>query len=161
MDWVAPLLKLSHVVLAMVLVAGMVGRWSVLRRAATTDDVEEAARLAELAHPFERMVVTSSMLVLPAGLLTAWAQGYEWLGLTTFWMSASVVIYLIATLLVPTIFLPRGRVFEAALSDARSRGTVTDDLRAAFADPAVRAARTFEVVGIGVIVALMVLKPAL
>jgi hypothetical protein len=34
-----------------------------------------------------------------------------------------------------------------------------EQLRAAFADPAVRAARTFEVVGIGVIVALMVVKP--
>jgi uncharacterized membrane protein len=160
-DPLALLLKLSHVVLAMVLVAGLIGRWVLLRRAGMTDDVEEAARLAELAGPFERMVIASSMLVLPAGLLTAWAQGYEWLGLTTFWMSASVVIYLISTLLVPTIFLPRGRVFEAALADARSRGTVTAELRTAFADPAVRAARTFEVVGIAVIVALMVLKPTL
>lgn len=161
MDWLALVLKLSHVVLAMVLVAGLIGRWILLRRAAASADVEEAARLADLAHPFERMVVSSSMLVLPAGLLTAWAQGYEWLGVTTLWMGASLAIYLVATLLVPTVFLPRGRAFEAALADARSRGAVTDELRSAFADPAVRAARTFEVVGIGVIVALMVLKPAL
>ncbi len=161
MDWFALLLKLSHVVLAMTLVAGMVGRWFVLRRAGATDDVEEAARLTELAHPFERMVVTSSMLVLPAGMLTAYAQGYEWLGLTTFWMAASVAIYVVATLLVPTVFLPRGRAFEAALADARSQGVVTPALRTAFADPAVRAARTFEVVGIAVIVALMVLKPTI
>ena len=161
MDPLVLLLKLSHVVLAMVLVAGMLGRWVVLRRAAMTDDVEEAARLAELAGPFERMVIASSMLVLPAGLLTAWAQGYEWLGLTTFWMSASVVLYIVATLLVPTIFLQRGRVFEAALADARAKGAVTDELRTAFADPAVRAARTFEVAGIAVIIALMVLKPTL
>jgi hypothetical protein len=52
-------------------------------------------------------------------------------------------------------------VFEAALSDARARGVVTSELRAAFADPAVRSARTFEVVGVAVIVALMVLKPTL
>ncbi len=161
MDPISLLLKLSHVVLAMLLVAGMIGRWFVLRRAAQAEDVEEAARLADLAGPFERMVVTSSMLVLPAGLATAWAQGYDWLGLTTLWMGLSVVIYVAASLLVPTVFLPRGRVFEAALADARGRALVTDELRAAFADPAVRAARTFEVVGIAVSVALMVLKPTL
>jgi uncharacterized membrane protein len=159
MDPLALLLKLSHVVLAMVLVAGMIGRWFVLRRAADTGDVEEAARLADLAGPFERMVVTSSMLVLPAGLATAWAQGYEWLGLTTLWMALSVVIVVVGMLTVPTIFVPRGRVFEAALKNARARGMVTDDLRAAFADPAVRVARTMEAVGIAVIVALMVVKP--
>ena len=161
MDPLALLLKLSHVVLAMTLVAGLIGRWVLLRQAAASDVVEDAARLADLAGPFERLVVISSMLVLPAGLLTAWAQGYAWLGLTTLWMAFSLAIYLVATLLVPTVFLPRGRVFEAALTDARARGVLTEELRSAFADPAVRAARTFEVAGIALIVALMVLKPTL
>lgn len=161
MDWVALLLKLSHVVLAMTLVAGLIGRWILLRRAAASDDIEEVARLADLAGPFERLVVTSSMFVLPAGMLTAWAQGYAWLGLTTAWMSISVAIVIFGMLTVPTIFVPRGRVFEAALADARTRGTVTDELRAAFADPAVRIARTMEVVGIAVIIGLMVLKPTI
>ncbi len=116
---------------------------------------------ADLAGPFERMVVTSSTLVVAAGLLTAWAQGYPWLGLTTLWMGASVLIVILGILTVPTIFLPRGRIFEAALSDARARGAITDELRAAYADPAVSAARTVEAVGIAIIVALMVLKPTL
>ncbi len=161
MDPLALILKLSHVVLAMVLVAGLIGRWVLLRRAAASDDVEDSARLADLAGPFERMVVTSSMLVLAAGLLTAWAQGYPWLGLTTLWMGGSVVIVVLGMLTVPTIFLPRGRIFEAALSDARARGVVTDELRAAFGDPAVRAARTAEAIAIAIIVALMVIKPTL
>ena len=159
MDWPALLLKLTHVLLAMVLVAGMIGRWVTLRRAQQADDVETAAGFAEAAHPFERMVVLSSMLILPAGLLTAWAQGYAWLGLTTGWMLASTLIYLAASALVPTVFLPRGRAFEAALADARVSGSVTPELRDAFRDPAVRAARLFEVAGVAVIVALMVLKP--
>ena len=161
MDPLALLLKLSHVVLAMVLVAGMIGRWVLLRRAAASDEIEEAIQLADLAGPFERMVVISSSLVLAAGLLTAWAQGYPWLGLTTLWMGASVVIVILGLLTVPTIFVPRGRIFEAALADARARGGITDELRAAFADPAVRVARTVEAVGIAIIVALMVLKPTL
>jgi uncharacterized membrane protein len=159
MDALALVLKLAHVVLAMVLIAGVIGRWILLTRAREDEDVESVARFAEAAAPFERMVVLSSMLVLPAGLLTAWAQGYPWLGLTTGWMLVSVVIYLGATALVPTVFLPRGRVFESALAEARASGTVTDALRQAFADPAVRAARTFEIAGLAVIVSLMVLKP--
>ncbi|MDQ2673613.1 MAG: DUF2269 domain-containing protein [Chloroflexota bacterium] len=146
-------------VLAMILVAGIVGRAVTLRRAQESEDVETAARFTEAAHPFERMVVTSSMLILPAGLLTAWAQGYEWLGLTTGWMLVSTLIYVAASALVPTVFLPRGRAFEAAMADARGAGSVTPQLREAFRDPQVRAARAFEIGGIAVIVALMVLKP--
>ena len=159
MDAAAQLLKLAHVVLAMILVAGVIGRWVTLRQAQQAEDVETTARFAEAAHPFERMVVLSSMLILPAGLLTAWAQGYEWLGLTTGWMLTSTVIYVIASALVPTVFLPRGRAFEAALTAARAGGALTPELRAAFADSRVRAARAFELGGIAVIVALMVLKP--
>lgn len=153
------ILKLAHVGLAMLLVAGLVGRWVTLRRARQSDDVEATARFTEAAHPFERMVVTSSLLILPAGMLTASAQGYPWLGLTTGWMLASTLIYVAATLLVPTVFLPRGRAFEAALAEARSAGTVTPTLRAAFDDPQVRAARAFEIGGVAAIVALMVVKP--
>ena len=45
------------------------------------------------------------------------------------------------------------------MAEAQRSGTITDGLRSAFADPAVRLARNGEIVGIGVIVALMVLKP--
>lgn len=159
MDWPAALLKLSHVALAMILVAGIIGRWLTLRRARQSQDIETTVRFTEAAHPFERMVVASSMLILPAGLLTAYAQGYAWLGLTTGWMLVSTLIYVAATLLVPTVFLPRGRAFEAALTEARSAGSVTPALRAAFDDSQVRMARSFEIAGIAVIVALMVLKP--
>ena len=158
MEW-SDLLKLSHVGLAFALVAGLAGRAILLRRAERANDLTEAALFAEAASPFERTVILSSMLVLPAGLLTAWAQGYPWLGLTTGWMLASLVIYLANLVLVPTIFIPRGRVFESAMAEAQRTGTITDELRTAFADPAVRRARNGEVVGIGVIVALMVLKP--
>lgn len=159
MDAIAMLLKLLHVALALVLTAGVVGRWIVLRRAAESRDLGQTASLLETASPFEWLTRVSSMLILPAGLLTAWAQGYEWLGLTTGWMLASTVIYLVIFALVPTVFLPAGRRFEAAMAAAREGGSVTPDLSAAFADPRVRAAHWAEMVGFGVIVALMVLKP--
>ena len=158
MDW-ASLLKLAHVGLAFAFVAGLIGRGVLLQRAERADDLAEASLLAEAAAPFERTVILRSILVLPSGLLTAWAQGYPWLGITTGWMLASLVIYFVLLALVPTIFLPRGRRFEAAMANAQRHGIMTAELRGAIADPAVRLARNAEVLGIGVIVALMVLKP--
>ena len=161
MDSVALLLKLAHIGLAMGLVAGIFGRWIVLSRAAAEDRIDRTAELSELAGPFERLVIRSSMFIIPVGLATAWAQGYDWLGLTTFWMLASLVLFVATMLLVPTVFIPRGRRFEAALAAAREAGAVTPELRAAFADGAVRFARTAEIVVLAIIVVLMVVKPTL
>jgi uncharacterized membrane protein len=159
MDWPALLLKLLHVALAMALVGGIIGRWIVLGAAARSQTLERAEAIIGVAEPFEKTVQFSSIAVLAAGVLTAWAQGYAWLGLTTGWMLASLVVFLAIGLLVPTVFLPGGRRFIAALDGARAAGTVTPELRAAFADPTVRAAHIAEAAGIAVIVALMVLKP--
>ncbi len=91
--------------------------------------------------------------------MTAWAQGYEWLGLTTGWMLLTVLLIIPILVFIPTIFLPRGRVFEAEMAAARAAGEVTPGLRAAWADPAVAMARRYELGAMVIIVALMVLKP--
>jgi hypothetical protein len=65
----------------------------------------------------------------------------------------------LAFALVPLVFVPRGRVFEGALEDARTHGQVTPELSAAFRDRAVWAARTTEVLVVAFVIALMVLKP--
>ena len=153
------LAKLVHVLVAFGFITGLLGRWILLGNAAKAEDVETAYRLSQAASPFEKLVIQGGNLVLPAGLLTAWAQGYEWLGLTTGWMLASVVILLSVLPLVPLVFLPRGKVFEAAMSAARAAGTVTPELRAAFRDPAVAFAHRYELGVVTVVVALMVLKP--
>ena len=97
--------------------------------------------------------------ILLAGMATAWAQGYPWLGLTTGWMLLSVILLLSPLPLVPLVFLPRGRIFEAALADARRQGVMTLELRAAFADPAVAFARRWELTAVAIVVVLMVTKP--
>lgn len=159
MDWLALLLKLAHVLLAIAMVAGLIGRWILLTRAAATDDVERAHLLAEAASPFERIVQMVSPVVVIVGLLTAWAQGYDWLGLTTGWMLFTVLLIIPILVSIPTIFLPRGRVFETEMAAARAAGEVTPGLRAAWADPAVAMARRYELAAMVIIVALMVLKP--
>jgi hypothetical protein len=153
------LAKLLHVVAAFGFVAGLLGRGLLLGRAGRADDVEIAYQLSQAAGPFEKLVIRSANLLLPAGLLTAWAQGYPWLGLTTGWMLLSSVLLLSVIPMGLLIFLPRGRVFEAAMADARQEGVVTPELRAAFADPQVALAHRYELVMVGIVVALMVLKP--
>jgi uncharacterized membrane protein len=158
-DEVAPVLKLVHVVLAFALVAGLIGRWILLTRASRTDDVERAHALAEAAGPFETLVRPASPLLLAFGMATAWAQGYPWLGLTTGWMALTVVLVIPIFALIPTVLIPRGKIFEAEMAAARAAGEVTGGLRAAWSDPAVAMARRYELFALAVIVGLMVLKP--
>ena len=75
MDW-ADLAKLLFVGIAIVFVSGLIGRWIMLRRAARATDPETAYLLAHAAGPFEQIVIRGGPLILAAGLLTAWAQGY-------------------------------------------------------------------------------------
>jgi hypothetical protein len=159
MDWLALVLKLGHVVLAFAMVSGLLGRWILLTGGARTDDVERAHLLSEAASPFERIVQVASPVVVLFGLLTAWAQDYPWLGLTTGWMLLTVLLIIPILILIPTVFIPRGRVFESAMAEAREARTVTPTLRAAWSDPAVAMARRYELVAIVIIVGLMVLKP--
>ena len=115
--------------------------------------------LAETALPFERAAQVGSIAVIGLGLLTAWAQGYPWLGLTTSWILLTVAILVQMIIFVPAILIPRGRAFDAAMTDARAKGIITPALRAAWSDRAVAFARRYELVGTALIVALMVLKP--
>jgi hypothetical protein len=159
MTW-ADAAKLLHIAIAIVFVSGLIGRWILLRRAARAAEPETAYQLAQAAGPFEQTVIAGGPFLVGAGFLTAWAQGYPWLGLTTGWMLASVILLLTTFPAVLLIFLPRGRVFEAELESARRQGVMTPALRAAFADPAVAIARRWEFAVIGLVVALMVLKPS-
>ena len=151
--------KLIHVALAFALITGLVGRWILLTRAARNPDVERSHVLAEAASPFERAVQVSGPAIVAAGLATAWAQGYPWLGLTTGWMLLTVVLIIPTIVLVPFVFIPRGRIFEAEMAAARAAGVVTAGLRSAWDDGAVAMARRYELVSMAIIVALMVLKP--
>jgi hypothetical protein len=158
MAW-SDVLKLIHVAIAFALVTGLVARWTLLTRAARSHDVERSHTLAEAASPFERAVQMSGPAIVAAGMATAWAQGYPWLGLTTGWMLLTVVLIIPMIVLVPAVFIPRGRVFEAEMASALAAGEVTPELRAAWDDGAVAMARRYELVAMALIVALMVLKP--
>ncbi len=156
MRWIV----LLHVVLAFALVAGTVGRNLCFARARTSDDIKVVGALVDLAGSFEKwMVVPGSIAVVVAGIWAAVAEGLSFTAPSDRWLLASLILFLALFALVPTIFLPRGKRFDAALADAKEQDTVTPALAAALRDPAVAAARTAEGVIVAVIIVLMVVKP--
>jgi hypothetical protein len=157
-------LKLLHVLTAFWLVSGLVGRGLTLAQAERTTDIPRMRSLLTLGERFERlMVIPASIAVLLFGLLTAWVQGAPLLGFLhgarSNWLLLSLLLYLSTILLVPFIFIPKGKVFGAALEVASAQGGVTAGLRAAFADPAVRAAHIYEFAAITIVLILMVTRP--
>ena len=159
MDW-TNLIKLVHVALAFSLVTGLVGRWSLMRSASKAEDPGTAFALSQAASPFERLVLLSGPAIIVAGLVTAGVKGYPYLGLTTGWMLLSLILVLVFPfVLAPLVYIPGSRTFEIAMADAREKGVMTAELRAAFANPALNYARWYEAIATSVVVALMVLKP--
>ena len=148
---------LLHVLVAFAFVAGLVGRDITMAQARRSRDLGSITELLAVANRFDAIVKVTSIAVLAFGLL---ATVLGDLSLSdNGWLVASLVLYVAIGLLVPIVFLPRGRVFDAALADARERGEVTAELTRALHDPAVAFARNAELVVVAVIVGLMVLKP--
>lgn len=156
-------LVVAHALTGAVFLGALVGRWVILGLAERATSLAEVRTLTRAAAPFERTVIVGSALVLVLGIATAIAQGRPFIGPlqggSIDWLFASLVIYLSIIPLVPLVFLPRGRVFEAALEDATERDELTPALAAAFRDPAVRAAHVYELSAVTLVFALMVAKP--
>ena len=154
---------LIHALVGVVFVAGLVGRWIVLGAAARATELPAMKTLAAAAGPFERIVIIGSMLVMLLGLVAAFAAGRSVLGPLTGgsvdWLFVSLLLFVSIIPLVPLVFLPRGRVFEAAMAEAEAAGQVTPALRAAWADPIVRAAHIYELGAVTAVLVLMLSKP--
>jgi Predicted integral membrane protein (DUF2269) len=155
----AELLVLLHVAAAFWFVAGLLGGITIAR-ARSAGDVELMANLMDLAGRFERlMVIPGSMVVVVLGTVAAWVGDVPFTGDGNWWLLTSLLLFVAIGLLVPTVFLPRGRVFEGAFQDANAKGEITPELRAALDDPAVRNARWLELIVVAIILTLMVTKP--
>ena len=154
---------LTHALIAILFVAGLVGRWIILGAAARATELPAMKILAAAAGPFERIVIVGSMLVMLLGLLAAFVAGRSVLGPLTGgaldWLFVSLLLYVSIIPLVPLVFLPRGRLFEAAMAEAETAGQVTPALRAAWADPIVRAAHVYELAVVTIVLVLMLSKP--
>jgi predicted integral membrane protein DUF2269 len=157
------ILKVAHAVLGVWILAGLVGRWVTLGQAARSTDIAAVHTLLGLSDRFEWVVVRMPPFVLLIGIATAIVQGRPFLGplqgASVDWLFVSIVLYLSIIPVVPLVFLPRGKVFAAALAEATAAGVVTPELSAAFRDPVVFAAHTYELAVIVGIFVLMITKP--
>jgi uncharacterized membrane protein len=157
-------LKFLHVLVAFWMTAGLAGRGITQLRLERTTDMKSFQLLLELVGRFDRlMVIPASAAVFVLGLLTAWAQGLPILGFLqgarTNWLLISLVLWIGVFALVPTVFIPRGKLFGAILEEAVSEDRVTERLAAALRDPVVRLAHIYEIAAVLVIIFLMVTKP--
>ncbi len=157
------ILKVAHAVLGIWIIAALVGRWVTLGQAARSRDLAAVHTLLGLSDRFEWMVIRIPPIVLILGIGTAIAQGRPFLGPlqggSVDWLLVSLVLYLSIIPLIPVIFLPRGRLFGAALAEADALGSVTPALTAAFGDRVVRVAHVYEFAAIIGVFVLMITKP--
>ncbi|HEV8245947.1 MAG TPA: DUF2269 family protein [Polyangiaceae bacterium] len=153
-------LKLVHVVIAFGFTAGLVGRTFAYRQAKQSSELRELSLAITLAERFDSLlVIPGGFGILLSGLLTMWSEQLPLLAPGYLWLSISLGIVLLNFALVPLVFLPRRKRFRAAFAEARQRAALSPELGAALADPTLRLARTFESIGLFIVVALMVLKP--
>jgi predicted integral membrane protein DUF2269 len=153
-------LVLLHVVSAFWFVSGLVGRDVTLAAARRSTDIRSVKTLTEAAGIFDRAAVVPGLPVAVAlGLLAMWAQGRSPFEDGNWWLTAALLLFASIVVLVPTVWIPRGRVFEAALEDSVRQGEVTPRLTAAFNDRTVLVSRLYERVATAAIVVLMVTKP--
>jgi len=159
----ADVLKLVHALLGVVFVGGLIGRWIVLGMAERATTIRDMRLLTRAAAPFERIVIVGGSIMLAFGIATAIAQGRPFLGPlqggTVDWLFVSVLLVVVGFSFPPFVFVPRGRVFDAALAEATAADEVTPELIAAWRDPIVRAAHVVELAAVGVVVVLMIAKP--
>jgi Predicted integral membrane protein (DUF2269) len=163
MELLLGLVIAAHALAGAVLLGGLIGRWTVLGLAQRADTLGSMRTLAAAAKPFERIVILVPNVVLVLGIILVVAQGRPFLGpiqgAPVDWLFVSILIFFSVPVLVPLVFLPKGRVFEAALADATARNEVTPELMAAWRDPTTRAARIYELVAVSVVFVLMIAKP--
>jgi uncharacterized membrane protein len=161
---IALILKTLHVLSAMALVAGIVGRQLVRSQARKTADLKTFQELSALAGQFEnKLVIPGSNLVFVFGLALALLQGWPILGFLQGapqnWLLVSNLLLVSMILVIPLIFVPRGKLFEAALKEALEHGEITPPLTARYNDPVVRRAHLWEEISLAGIIILMITKP--
>ncbi len=156
--------KLLHVLSALALVSGMLGRDLAYASARRTTELPVTRALLHLSGRFERLLVRpGSELVFVFGLLAAWLERQPMLsvlaGARPAWAFVALVLYAVTIPLVFVLVMPATRRRRAALAGALTEGQVTIELRVALDDHSVLRTRQLELVLILIVIALMVLKP--
>jgi hypothetical protein len=152
--------KLVHIVCVLCLVGGMLGRGVVRTRIGQVGEIDLYQELVHLEGIFDRLVIAGSSLTLLSGILLALLGHWPLLvhGHPT-WTLLSLLLFLSLFIPIFAIFVPRGKRFGRVFQEALATKRITQELRTAFSDRTVQVAYLYEVVVIGLLLVLMVLKP--
>lgn len=157
-------MKFFHITAVIAFVGGLFARQLVRRYAKKTNDIKEFATLNHAAGQIESiLVIPGSIATLVFGIILALIGGFPIFGFlqgaSQNWLLVSNILLIGAIVVVPTIFIPRGKKFEPILQAALEKEEITAELNEAMNDNVVKFAHLYEEVSVIAIVALMVLKP--
>ena len=156
--------KLLHVLTAFWFITGILGRQLTRAQARKSEDITAFVTLTALAGRFESlMVIPGNLVVIVVGVIVALMGGWPIFGFlqgaSANWLLVSNLILLAGIFVVPLVYLPRGKVFDKVLEEAKAQGRITPELIEVLDDPVVKIAHWGEYIGVTVIIVLMVLKP--
>ncbi len=156
--------KLFHIIAVIMFIGGLFARQLVRSFARKAESIRDFATLNQAAGKIEAILVRpGSILTLIFGVLLALMGGFPIFGFlqgaTQNWLLVSNLLLIVSIVLVPTVFLPRGKKFDPLLQAALAKGEITSELRAGMNDAVVKLAHLYEEVSVIAIVILMVLKP--
>lgn len=157
-----PLLRLLHATLALLFIAGLIGRAVAFRHARTAATLEATVTLLSLSDWFDRrLVVPGSLLVLASGIATT-SVGHWPLFTPTrqpSWLLVSLLLLLVPVGFIPMVLIPQRRRRQAAVAEALQTGRRTAELETVLQNAVVLRLRILELVIVAVVFALMVGKP--
>jgi len=157
-------IKLLHIIAAIVFVGGLFGRQLIRAYAKNMDDVRDFAVLSHAAGRIENfMVIPGNLAVILLGVILALMSGYPIFGFlqgaAQNWLLVSNILLVLGILAVPLVFVPRGKKFDLVLKNALAQERMMPELRAALDDKLIRLLHTLEIIMVILVVVLMVLKP--
>jgi uncharacterized membrane protein len=163
MNWYF-VVKFLHIASVIVCVGGLFARQLVRQQAKKMNDIQAFAIFSQAAGKIERaMVIPGMAAILVFGVILGLIGHFPILGFLQGaqqnWLLVSNILLIGAQVIIPTVFIPRGKIFEPLLQDALTKGQITPELRAAMNDNAVKIAHIYEEVALIIITALMVFKP--
>jgi len=159
------LIKLFHVLAAIWMISGVVGRGLTFWYAGRVNNVHAVHALLHVSEFFERYaVIPTGAVVLLFGLILAWMQRWPLFGFlqgsTSNWLLISFLLFVGASAVIaPLRLIERRKQRTRAVEEALVQGIITPELTATLNDQVVIRFRVAEFVTLILITILMVTKP--
>lgn len=159
----AQVLRLAHALAGVAFMAGIVGNWFVIGFARRADTLEAMRLYLRAAEPFGKLLTGGGITLTILGIAAAISLGRPLFGPlqggSADWLFVANLLMLPLLAAVALVYPRVGRRIRAAIKDAEERGSLTPELATAWADPRLRAARTYEAVAVTIVLGLMIAKP--